>query len=99
MPKTESGFSSSLVFAYGTVLPSYGLSNGGIVEWEEFPQRAGLIENAKKNGTFHAAITAFGLDICPKGGDWEILGTEVKVFLGQGDTFPVQYKNYIWTLR
>ena len=99
MAKTDRGFSSPLVFECGTVLPSYGLSNGGIAVWEEFHQRAGLIENAQKNGTCHISITAFSSGVCPKDGNWEILGTEVKVSLVQGDTFPPQYQDYIWTLR
>ena len=32
--KTENGLSAPLVFKCGTILPSYGLSNGGIVARE-----------------------------------------------------------------
>ena len=97
--KTEMGFSDALVFGCGTILPSYGMSNNGVVEWQELPWRGGAIENAKEDGSVDPVITVLGSKCCPKDGEWEILGTDVKMFLTCGDTFPDIYQNYIWALR
>lgn len=61
--------------------------------------RGGAIENAKADGSVNPVITVLGSGLCPKDGEWEILGTDVKMFLTCGDIFPVMYQNYIWALR
>jgi hypothetical protein len=98
MVKTETGFGETLVFGCGTILPSYGMSNNGVVEWQERNYRAGILENARQDGTFKSTITADGTLQCPQSGEWKILGTEIREILTQGSKFPKEYKNYIWVM-
>lgn len=91
--KGDFTFGSPILIDANSVLPSYGLSNGGIVDWKEYPLRAGLVENGIKDGI---QPTVTSKEFCTVTGLWEILGTNVRVWLESGCAFPEQYKNFIW---